>query len=276
MREQTVNSAPALDLGRSPITPTPSDTSIERSIVLAETLILPPEAVTETFAILATRGSGKSATAHRLVEQLYHAGLPTVVIDVKGDWWGIRSSADGAGATGCLCPGFTTGGLPHGMTKHMDGLDAHDDELCPNPGCEHDLLRHGGVDFDGQPYGCWACPCEVNELPASSLFEIRIDVAAADALSTPDVTAAHGTELPLRGGWLARLQPTGQGAVTMTIWQRDGLQFRSGSLDTNDGVWAALSRYEAAEFATTITDCWWHENECDPDHEYRMRLIADA
>ncbi|MCA2338725.1 ATP-binding protein [Mycobacterium avium] len=92
-----MNSAPALDLGRSPITPAPSDTSIERSIVLAETLILPPEAVTETFAILATRGSGKSATAHRLVEQLYHAGLPTVVIDVKGDWWGIRSSADGAG-----------------------------------------------------------------------------------------------------------------------------------------------------------------------------------
>lgn len=46
---------------------------------------------------------------------------------------------------GCLCPGFTTGGLPHDMTKHMDGLDAHDDELCPNPGCEHDLLSHGGA-----------------------------------------------------------------------------------------------------------------------------------
>lgn len=97
--EQTVNSAPALDVGRSPTAPLPSDASIEddHRIVLAETLILPPEAVTETFAILATRGSGKSATAHRLVEQLYQAGLPTVVIDVKGDWWGIRSSADGAG-----------------------------------------------------------------------------------------------------------------------------------------------------------------------------------
>ncbi|MBU8839071.1 hypothetical protein [Mycolicibacterium goodii] len=182
-----------------------------------------------------------------------------------------------AGAAGCLCPGFTTGGLPHGMTKHMDGLDAHDDELCPNPSCEHDLLRHGGgVDFDGQPYGCWACPCDVNELPTNSLFKIRIDVAAADTLSTPDVTAAHGTELLLEGGWLARLQPDVQGAVTMQIWQRDGLQFRSGGLDTNDAVWAGLSRYETAEVTTTITDCWWHENECDPDHEYRMRLIADA
>lgn len=94
-----MNSAPALNDGRSPATPMAPDPSIEvtHRIVLAETLILPPEAVTETFAILATRGSGKSATAHRLVEQLYKAGLPTVVIDVKGDWWGIRSSADGAG-----------------------------------------------------------------------------------------------------------------------------------------------------------------------------------
>ena len=36
-------------------------------------------------------------TAQRLVEQLHHVGLPVVVVDVKGDWWGIRSSADGAG-----------------------------------------------------------------------------------------------------------------------------------------------------------------------------------
>lgn len=90
------------------------------------------------------------------------------------------------------------------------------------------------------------------------------------------MTAVQGTELPLCGRWLTRLQPAGEGAVTMQIWQRDGLQFRSGSLDTSDGLWAALSRYETAEVATRITDCWWHENECDPDHEYRMRLIADA
>ncbi|UJL32261.1 DUF853 family protein (plasmid) [Mycolicibacterium vanbaalenii] len=68
-----------------------------RGIALASDLTLPLEAVTETFAILANRGSGKSVTAQRLVEQLHHAGLPVVVLDVKGDWWGIRSSADGAG-----------------------------------------------------------------------------------------------------------------------------------------------------------------------------------
>lgn len=68
-----------------------------KSIELAEGLTLPPEIVTDTVAILANRGGGKSTVAHRLVEQMYHAGLPVVVLDVKGDWWGIRSSADGAG-----------------------------------------------------------------------------------------------------------------------------------------------------------------------------------
>lgn len=64
-------------------------------IELAPGLELPLESVSETFAILANRGAGKSVCAHRLVEQMHHAGLPVVVLDVKGDWWGIRSSADG-------------------------------------------------------------------------------------------------------------------------------------------------------------------------------------
>jgi hypothetical protein len=64
---------------------------------LAEDLVLPIETVTDTLAIMANRGAGKSATARRLVEQLHHAGQPVVILDVKGDWWGIRTSADGAG-----------------------------------------------------------------------------------------------------------------------------------------------------------------------------------
>ena len=58
---------------------------------------LPPEMVTETFAILANKGRGKTNVAVRMTEQLHRAGLPVVVLDVKGDWWGIRSSADGKG-----------------------------------------------------------------------------------------------------------------------------------------------------------------------------------
>jgi hypothetical protein len=56
---------------------------------------LPLEAVTETFAILAKRGSGKTYTANVMAEEMIGAGHPVVVIDPIGVWWGLRSSADG-------------------------------------------------------------------------------------------------------------------------------------------------------------------------------------
>lgn len=64
---------------------------------LADGFTLPAETVTETIAILAKRGAGKTYTASVLVEELIGAGLPTVVIDPVGVWWGLRSSADGTG-----------------------------------------------------------------------------------------------------------------------------------------------------------------------------------
>ncbi len=73
-------------------------TSTQADVIeLAEGLRLPLEIVTSTLGVLANRGAGKSAFTHLLVERMYDAGLPVVVIDVKGDWWGIRSSADGKG-----------------------------------------------------------------------------------------------------------------------------------------------------------------------------------
>src|SRR6266498_1296679 len=56
---------------------------------------LPAEAVSETFAILAKRGAGKTYTASVLVEELLKAGLHAVVVDPVGVWWGLRASADG-------------------------------------------------------------------------------------------------------------------------------------------------------------------------------------
>jgi hypothetical protein len=58
---------------------------------------LPLDAVTQTFAILARKRSGKSFTARRFAEELLSAGQQVVIVDPKGDWWGIRSSADGKG-----------------------------------------------------------------------------------------------------------------------------------------------------------------------------------
>lgn len=66
-------------------------------LVLAPELSLPLEAVTETFAILAKRGSGKTYTAAVLVEEMLKAGQTVVVADPVGVWWGLRSGADGIG-----------------------------------------------------------------------------------------------------------------------------------------------------------------------------------
>lgn len=62
---------------------------------VSEGLRLPVDVVTQTIAVLAIKGAGKSFLSRRLVEQLHAAGQQTVTVDPKGDWWGIRSSSDG-------------------------------------------------------------------------------------------------------------------------------------------------------------------------------------
>lgn len=73
-------------------------TTIERPFLsLADNLSIPLEAVTQTFAILAKRGVGKTYTASVLVEELLGAGQQVVVIDPLDVWWGLRTNAAGDG-----------------------------------------------------------------------------------------------------------------------------------------------------------------------------------
>jgi hypothetical protein len=58
-------------------------------------LVLPLDAVTWTFAFLAMRRAGKSTAVVGMAEEMTKAGLHWIAVDPKGDWWGIRSSADG-------------------------------------------------------------------------------------------------------------------------------------------------------------------------------------
>lgn len=69
----------------------------EPAIVLADGLHLPLQAVTETFAILAKRGAGKTYTANVLAEEMIGAGAQVVILDPLDAWWGLRSSANGQG-----------------------------------------------------------------------------------------------------------------------------------------------------------------------------------
>lgn len=66
-----------------------------KTIKLAAGTPLPIDIVTESIAILAIKRAGKSTTARRLVEQLYYAGQQCVVVDPKGDWWGLLYGRDG-------------------------------------------------------------------------------------------------------------------------------------------------------------------------------------
>ena len=68
------------------------------TIRLARGLDLPDDAVTETFAILAIRGVGKTYTAKKFAEEILRAGYQAVIVDPVGVWWGLRSSADGSDA----------------------------------------------------------------------------------------------------------------------------------------------------------------------------------
>ncbi len=69
-----------------------------KSIHLAPKLTLPLDAVTQTFAILGVRGSGKTNTGVVLVEELLTQNQQVVVIDPVDVWWGIKSSKDGKSA----------------------------------------------------------------------------------------------------------------------------------------------------------------------------------
>lgn len=71
-----------------------------RVIQISDAFALPVDVVTETIAILARKRAGKSYTARKIVEGLLRAHQQVVVVDPKGDWFGLRSSADGAS------PGF--------------------------------------------------------------------------------------------------------------------------------------------------------------------------
>lgn len=67
------------------------------TLKIAPGLSLPLDVVTQTIAILAKRRAGKSYTMRRLIEQLFKAGQQVVLIDPKGDQWGLRSAANGKG-----------------------------------------------------------------------------------------------------------------------------------------------------------------------------------
>lgn len=63
--------------------------------VAGERFSLPQDALTQTIAILARRGQGKTYLARGLAEEMARIGGQFVVLDPVDHWWGLRSSQDG-------------------------------------------------------------------------------------------------------------------------------------------------------------------------------------
>lgn len=58
---------------------------------LAKDFSLSLDAVTQTFAVLAKRGVGKTHNSSVMAEEMLKAGQQVVAIDPTGAWWGLRS-----------------------------------------------------------------------------------------------------------------------------------------------------------------------------------------
>lgn len=56
---------------------------------------LPAAALAQHVIALGKTGAGKSSAMRLLVEALLDQGQPVTIIDPKGDWWGLKSAADG-------------------------------------------------------------------------------------------------------------------------------------------------------------------------------------
>lgn len=59
------------------------------------TLPIPSKALSQHIALLGKTRSGKSTIMRDLAEWLLDNGRPVCIVDPKGDWWGLKSSADG-------------------------------------------------------------------------------------------------------------------------------------------------------------------------------------
>lgn len=77
--------------------PPPERPPPTRSLRISDELDLPIDVATETVAVLAKRGSGKTYFACVLVEEFARLGIPIVIIDPVGAMWGLSKNEDGRG-----------------------------------------------------------------------------------------------------------------------------------------------------------------------------------
>lgn len=98
---------------------------------ISNDIVLPIDAVTQTFAILAKRRVGKTYTASVIAEEFVKANLPFVVLDPTGAWWGLRSGKDGKAKGGL--PVYVIGG-EHGIPLEPTAGKVIAEQVATHPG----------------------------------------------------------------------------------------------------------------------------------------------
>lgn len=61
-------------------------------------LCFPEKILAQHLVVLGKTGAGKSSALRHIVEHLLSHNKRVCIIDIKGDWWGLKSSADGKSA----------------------------------------------------------------------------------------------------------------------------------------------------------------------------------
>lgn len=78
-----------------PSAPPPPPMGDGPGVNIAGDFTFPFEIVTQSIGIVAARGSGKTYLTTVMAEEFLFSGLPFLVIDPVGVYWGLRSGADG-------------------------------------------------------------------------------------------------------------------------------------------------------------------------------------
>ena len=97
---------------------------------ISDTFSLPTDAVSQTFAILARKRSGKTYTASVIAEEMVYNKIPFVVLDPTGAWWGLRSGKDGMPKGGL--PVYVIGGA-HGIPLESTAGKVIADQVVEHP-----------------------------------------------------------------------------------------------------------------------------------------------
>lgn len=82
------------------------------ALQIASDMELPINTVTQSIAIVAQRGSGKTYLSKVVVEEFLKKGLPFIIIDLMGVFWGLQATAGGAAGFAVPVAGGDHGNIP--------------------------------------------------------------------------------------------------------------------------------------------------------------------